>query len=231
MSPSSFHTPRRVTPPVPMTVRFHVFLLLFPFLSTPYFNTLTLPRTVDRRICPPNPTRGDLLEEKERCFAKIFFLLIAYGLNSLAQVCYAFRTYHNTVRSCSQLPGRRSICDQSDCQSPLGWENFWLGRRMRPQPKRRIFLRNPSLGAMPLPNFVFKHRTHTKTQNLNLPNFPNRVRWGPTHLSSLWLPVSAQSCCHPELRASSAKSCQAAGTVQCRAQTLQSARWEGGFHL
>ena len=70
---------------------------------------------------------------------------------------------------------------------------------MRPQPKRRIFLRNPSLGAMPLPNFVFKHRTHTKTQKLNLPNFPNRVCWGPTHLSSLWLQMSALSCCHPGL--------------------------------
>ena len=34
------------------------------------------------------------------------------------------------------------------------------------------------------PNFVFSHETHAKTQKISLPNFPNRVRWEPTHFSA-----------------------------------------------
>ena len=73
------------------------------------------------------------------------------------------------------LFGRPSIYDQSDCQSQLGWEeHVWLSRRMRLQPKRRIFLAQSIAGRHALQNFELLHKTHAKTQKSLTPEFPEK---------------------------------------------------------
>ena len=64
------------------------------------------------------------------------------------------------------LFGRPSIYDQSDCQSQLGWvEHVWLSRRMRLQPKRRIFLAQSIAGRHALQNFELLHETRNARKN------------------------------------------------------------------
>ena len=79
--------------------------------------------------------------------------------------------YHNLERFAGCSVDARSTTYRTVSHHKNGKKMFWLSRRMRLQPKRRIFLAKSIAGRHALATSYFSHETHAKTQKYISPEF------------------------------------------------------------
>ena len=172
-------------PPFPTVCSFTIFFFLLFFVS-PLFNTeKTRSKNRGGEDASSHPTHpwGPTLKKKSVAKAKIFFLLIALGRNSVSFAdCHTEQNSDGVYHS-QNNPVVASLFDRSE----LVYRR-WVGKNFgwvaaRPQPKRRTKCETPvaceklhfaiSWGPLPL---YFTQKTHTKTQNQTVPDLPEWVR-------------------------------------------------------